>query len=129
MGFRPYFLRFINWLGRALAIVGLFASCTSSVSTSQPMSEVVTVLHLDAPATLAQYGGRFLTRGDIVQTVEGPLFTERLVLLEFPDSDSALSWYNDADYQSAAEFRRLASTGRMILQAGPDNTKNPDPKL
>lgn len=81
------------------------------------------------PATLERYGGRFLTRGDIVQTVEGPPFTERLVLIEFPDSDTALSWYNDADYQSAAEFRRLASTDRMILQAGRDDTKNPDPKL
>ena len=79
------------------------------------------------PATLARYGGRFLTRGDSVLTVEGPAFTERLVLLEFPDRDTALSWYNDADYQSAAEFRRLASTGR--LQPGRDNTKDPDPKV
>ena len=81
------------------------------------------------PATLARYGGRFLTRGDAVQTVEGPAFTERLVLIEFADQDAALSWYNDADYQSAAEFRRLASTGRMILQAGRDNTADPDPKV
>ena len=81
------------------------------------------------PATVARYDGRFLTRGDTVQTVEGPAFTERLVLIEFPDQDTALAWYNDADYQSAAEFRRLASMGRMILQAGRDNTKNPDPKV
>ena len=81
------------------------------------------------PATLARYGGRFLTRGDAVQTVEGPAFNERLVLIEFADQDAALSWYNDADYQSAAEFRRLASTGRMILQAGRDNTADPDPKV
>ena len=81
------------------------------------------------PATVARYDGRFLTRGDTVQTVEGPAFTERLVLIEFPDRDTALAWYNDADYQSAAEFRRLASMGRMILQAGRDNTKDPDPKV
>ena len=81
------------------------------------------------PSTLARYGGRFLTRGDAVQTVEGPAFTERLVLIEFADQDTALSWYNDADYQSAAEFRRLASRGRMILQAGRDNSLDPDPKV
>lgn len=81
------------------------------------------------PATLARYGGKFLTRGDTVQTVEGPEFTERLVLIEFPDRDRALSWYNDANYQSAAEFRRLASTGRMILQTARDNNKDPDPKV
>lgn len=81
------------------------------------------------PATLARYGGKFLTRGDVVTTVEGPDFTERLVLIEFADKDTALAWYNDADYQSAAEFRRLASKGRMILQEGRDNTKDPDPKV
>ena len=59
----------------------------------------------------------------------GPAFTERLVLIEFPDRETALAWYNDADYQSASEFRRLASKGRMILQVGRDNTTNPDPKV
>ena len=38
------------------------------------------------PATLERHGGRFLTRGDAVETVEGgPVFEERLVILEFPD--------------------------------------------
>ncbi len=81
------------------------------------------------PATVARHGGRFLTRGDTVTTVEGASFTERLVLLEFPDHAAAMAWYNDADYQSAAEFRRLASKGRMILQEGRGNTANPDPKV
>ena len=44
------------------------------------------------PATLARYGGRFLTRGNPVLTVEGPAFTQRLVLIEFPDGDAALAW-------------------------------------
>lgn len=82
------------------------------------------------PATLARHGGRFLTRGDPVETVEGgPAFAERMVILEFPDRQTALAWYNDADYQSASEFRRLASKGRMILQEGRDNTSDPDPKV
>ena len=82
------------------------------------------------PATIMRYDGRFLTRGDAVETIEGgPVFNERLVLIEFPDRETALAWYNDADYQSASEFRRLASKGRMILQAGRDNTTNPDPQV
>jgi uncharacterized protein (DUF1330 family) len=81
------------------------------------------------PATVARYGGRFLTRGDAVATVEGQAFTERMVILEFPDRATAMAWYEDADYQSACLFRRAASTGRMILQEGRDNTTNPDPKV
>lgn len=82
------------------------------------------------PAILARHGGRFLTRGDAVETVEGgPVFAERMVILEFPDRETALAWYDDADYQSASGFRRLASKGRMILQAGRDNSADPDPKV
>jgi uncharacterized protein (DUF1330 family) len=81
------------------------------------------------PATLARHGGRFLTRGDEVQTLEGETFAERLVLLEFPDKAAALAWYHDPDYQNASAFRRAASKGRMILQEGRGNTADPDPKV
>jgi uncharacterized protein (DUF1330 family) len=81
------------------------------------------------PATLARYGGKFLTRGDPIETIEGPTFTERMVILEFPDKPTALAWYNDADYLSASEFRRLSSQGRMCLQTSDGNTANPDPKV
>lgn len=81
------------------------------------------------PATVARYGGKFLTRGDDVLTVEGPAFNERMVILEFPDRATALAWYEDADYKSAAAFRRASSSGRMILQEGRVNTKDPDPKV
>jgi uncharacterized protein (DUF1330 family) len=81
------------------------------------------------PPTVARYGGKFLTRGDEVTTVEGAAFDERMVILEFPDRATALAWYNDADYQTACAFRRAASTGRMILQEGRDNTRDPDPKV
>ncbi len=81
------------------------------------------------PATLARYGGRFLTRGDPVHTAEGPEFTERMVILAFPDRDKALAWHADADYQSASAFRRASSSGRMILQEGRDNSADPDPKV
>ncbi len=99
--------------------------CTMSIHDPETYRKYTAL----TPATLARYGGKFLTRGDAVLAVEGPAFTERLVLIEFPDQETALAWYNDADYQNAAEFRRLASTGRMILQSGRSNTTDPDPKV
>lgn len=100
--------------------------CTMSIHDPETYRKYTAL----TPATLARYGGKFLTRGDAVETVEGgPVFEERLVLIEFPDRQTALAWYNDADYQSAAVFRRLASKGRMLLQAGRDNTADPDPKV
>ena len=99
--------------------------CTMSIHDPETYRKYTAL----TPPTLARYGGVFLTRGDEVTTAEGPTFTERMVILQFPDKTAAMAWYNDADYQTACAFRRAASTGRMILQEGRDNTANPDPKV
>ena len=99
--------------------------CTMSIHDSMTYAKYTAL----TPATIARYRGKFLTRGDDVTTVEGASFNERMVILEFPDRETAMAWYNDADYQSASAFRRASSTGRMILQEGRGNTKDPDPRL
>lgn len=82
------------------------------------------------PAILARHGGRFLTRGDTVTTLEGEPFGQRMVLIEFPDAAAATAFYEDPEYQQVSEFRRAsASAGRMILQEGRGDTAAPDPKL
>lgn len=79
------------------------------------------------PATVAEHGGRFLTRGDPVHTVEGETFNDRLVILEFPNRSAALAWYESSEYQDAARFRKAASKGGMILQESRGNTADPEP--
>lgn len=82
------------------------------------------------PAIVARYGGRFLTRGDPVTTLEGEPFAQRMVLLQFPDAAAAQAFYDDPEYQEVSAFRRAgASGGRMILQEGRADTAAPDPKL
>lgn len=81
------------------------------------------------PALVEKHGGRFLTRGDAVETLEGDEFTERMVIVEFPDSASAHALFEDPEYMKAAEYRRAASTGRVILQEGRADTAAPDPQL
>ena len=125
----PSFPRYTNEgiIGSTRGDLGVAAYfvCTMSIHDPETYRKYTAL----TPATLARHGGKFLTRGDSVLTVEGTPFTERMVIIEFPDQETALAWYHDADYQSAAEFRRLASKGRMILQAGRDNTTDPDPKV
>ena len=81
------------------------------------------------PPTVTRHGGRFLTRGDTVLTAEGETFTQRQVILEFPDTAAAQAWMADPDYIAAAKFRKAASTGSMIIQEGRPNTADPDPKV
>jgi uncharacterized protein (DUF1330 family) len=99
--------------------------CTMRISDPETYRKYTAL----TPAIVRRHRGRFLTRGDEVVTVEGETFTDRMVILEFPDAASAKAWYDDADYQPASQFRRAASVGRMMLQAGRDNTSDPDPAV
>ena len=82
------------------------------------------------PAIVKKYGGRFLTRGTTVTTLEGTPYDDRLVIIEFPSQADAEAWFADPAYQAAAAFRRAASTMRMLLvQEGGANTEDPDPNL
>jgi uncharacterized protein (DUF1330 family) len=70
------------------------------------------------PASVEQYGGRFLVRGGKVETLEGAWSPGRFVILEFPSSDQAKAWYASAEYAQAKELRHKSSQSHMILAEG-----------
>ncbi len=81
------------------------------------------------PSLIKRHGGKFLTRGEEVITIEGEECKERMVILEFPSKQHVESWYADPDYQEAMTLRHAASTAKIFVQEGGKNTENPDPKL
>lgn len=82
------------------------------------------------PETVKRYGGKFLTRGEPVTTIEGEEYAHRMVLLEFPSAQHVQDWFADPDYQEAMTYRHASSTMlRLLMQEGGDNTADPDPKL
>ena len=82
------------------------------------------------PATVKKYGGKFLTRGQPVTTLEGEVYKDRMVILEFPSEADVEAWFADPEYQAAMAFRHASSTMRMMLvQEGGANTEDPDPHL
>lgn len=81
------------------------------------------------PGLVARHGGKFLTRGAPVTALEGPAFTDRMVILEFPTKSDVEAFFNDPAYQEAAVFRRAASVGRLVVQEGAPNTTAPDANL
>ena len=70
------------------------------------------------PATIAQYGGRFLTRGGATELIEGAPEPKRIVILEFADTGAAKRWYQSAEYQKILPIRLANSTGRVFLVEG-----------
>lgn len=82
------------------------------------------------PAIIKKHGGKFLTRGEAVDTFEGTPYEDRMVIVEFPDKKSAESWYNDPEYQEAMKFRKASSfLHQLLVQEGGESTGNPNPKL
>jgi uncharacterized protein (DUF1330 family) len=70
------------------------------------------------PATIAQYGGRFLTRGGATELVEGGPEPKRIVILEFADAAALKRWYNSPEYQKILPGRLANSTGRAFIVEG-----------
>ena len=70
------------------------------------------------PATIAQYGGRYLTRGGAAELIEGGPEPKRIVILEFADAAALKRWYNSPEYQKILPGRLANSTGRAFIVEG-----------
>ena len=70
------------------------------------------------PATIAQYGGRYLTRAGPTELVEGSPEPKRIVMLEFLNVAAIKRWYNSPEYQEILPFRLANSRGRAFIVEG-----------
>ena len=82
-----------------------------------------------APATMAEYrrlaqlavekfGGRYLVRGGACEVLEGDWRPERLVVVEFPSTATAQSFYASPEYVAARAARAGISAFDMLLVEG-----------
>ena len=75
-----------------------------------------------SPATVAQYGGRFLARGGRVEPIEGDWSPARIVIIEFPSVEQAKAWVDSPEYAPARRLRQSAAASRMIVVEGTSAT-------
>ena len=73
-----------------------------------------------APIAIKKYGGRYLTRGGAMETLEGPEETLRVVVLEYPDMETAKAFYDSPEYRKARDARKNAADGQFVLLEGLD---------
>jgi uncharacterized protein (DUF1330 family) len=71
-----------------------------------------------APASIAEYGGRYVVRGGPSEILEGSWQPERLVVLEFPTVDQARAWWDSPEYAPAKALRQRCAETEMLLIAG-----------
>lgn len=70
------------------------------------------------PAAVAAFGGRFLVRGGEAETLEGPVETRRIVVVEFADLDQARACFASPEYAEAKSKRIGAAEMEMLIVDG-----------
>ncbi len=71
-----------------------------------------------APPAIAAYGGRYLVRGGELAVLEGDWNPARVVILEFPDLETARRWYASEEYRAARTLREGAAKLHMVAVEG-----------
>lgn len=68
------------------------------------------------PATIAAYGGRFLTKPGAIEPVEGEWAPKRLAIVEFANVAQVKAWLDSPEYVALREIRhRSARTNAVIV--------------
>ncbi|MCB1123211.1 MAG: DUF1330 domain-containing protein [Verrucomicrobiae bacterium] len=70
------------------------------------------------PALVAKHGGVYRARGGDLAVKEGTWKPNRLVILEFPDRESAEAFYNDPDYQPPKAIRLSSTNANIVIVDG-----------
>ncbi len=71
-----------------------------------------------SPAAIAKYSGRFLVRGGRTETLEGREEERRVVVVAFPDMDTARAFYESEEYRAARAARAGAAEADFLIVEG-----------
>lgn len=69
-------------------------------------------------ATITPYGGKFVVRGGKTEAKEGAWQPKRMVMVEFPDLETANRWYHSPEYQAIIGYREKAARTDLIIVEG-----------
>ena len=76
--------------------------------------EKLTAYSTLAASTLLPFGGEFLAKGPI-EALHGDAAFSTKVVIQFPDRDSAVNWYNSKAYQEIIPVRELGMISQFHL--------------
>ncbi len=75
----------------------------------------------NAGPTVAQYGGKYIARGGELTGLEN--FEDegkRVVIIQFPDVETAEKWYHSPEYTEVRKLRETAGHARFMIVDGYD---------
>jgi uncharacterized protein (DUF1330 family) len=71
-----------------------------------------------AAPTVELYGGKYIARGGMTETLEGDWSPTRLVILQFDTREQAKSWLNSTEYSAARALRHETAISNMVVIEG-----------
>ncbi len=72
-----------------------------------------------AKASIAEFGGTYLARDAVPETLEGSFDdAERIVIIRFDTTDDARRWYTSDSYAKAVELANGALDRRLFIVDG-----------
>ena len=74
------------------------------------------------PDIFRRYGGRYTTRGGRTEVVEGKS-RSRIVVIEFPSFEAAMTCYRSQEYAKAIALRQAAADADLIVIEGYDGAQ------
>jgi uncharacterized protein (DUF1330 family) len=83
-------------------------------------AEVMERYVAQAPATVAEFGARYLVRANAASALEGSWDDDRIVVPGFPTREAALAWYHSPRYRDLRDLRWSAATAAILLADGVD---------
>ena len=66
-------------------------------------------------ATITQYGGTILFRGQQARLFSGAMSHEKVVALQFENIDAANRWHDSPEYQALIPIRERAADVTLVL--------------
>ncbi|WP_428493579.1 DUF1330 domain-containing protein [Rhodopila sp.] len=82
-----------------------------------------------APATIEQYGGRYLARGGAIEVMESDWSPYGIVIVEFPDREAAARWYASPEYSPGLKIREESGLNRKMICVEGASDASPDKLL
>jgi uncharacterized protein (DUF1330 family) len=64
---------------------------------------------------VSSHGGRYITRTQNIDLLEGDKAPQFSLVAEFPTKEAALSFYNSEEYQPFKESRQEGSSSKFLL--------------
>ncbi len=71
------------------------------------------------PPIVKKFGGRYIARGEKITTLSGNWHPERIILLEFDNSEQVNNWFKSQEYAEVAHLREDSTiTNAILLESG-----------